>query len=130
MLEHVGADIGDHPLAEPVHAIKAGGAGKGEDEADTEERGEIFVDQVGLDPGEADIDHAPHRQRNGERGGGRDDERHEGRSDHALVTQNIGLERQQRAERGAALSFRFRRSRGGKRSVPVLTVWFDCHELG
>ena len=48
MLEDVGADIGDHALAEPVHEIEARGAGQREDEADAEQRGEIFVDEAGL----------------------------------------------------------------------------------
>ena len=62
-LEDVGADIGDDALAEPVHAIEAGGACQGEDEADAEQGCEIFVDEARLHPAEADIDHAPHGKR-------------------------------------------------------------------
>ena len=46
MLEHVAADVGDHPLAEPVDAVEARGAGQGEDQADADQRDEIFVDEA------------------------------------------------------------------------------------
>ena len=91
--EDIGADIGDDALAEPVHAIEAGGACQGEDEADAEQGCEIFVDQARLDPAEADIDHAPHGKRHGEGCRGRDDEGGERRRDHAPVAQDIGFER-------------------------------------
>ena len=104
MLEHVAADIGHHPLAEPVDAVEARGARQREDEADADERGEIFVDQAGLDAGEAEIDHAPDGKRHGERGGSRDEKGEQSGAEHALVAQEIGPEREQRAKRGALAS--------------------------
>ena len=47
--EHVGADVGDHALTDPIDAIEARGGGDGEDEADAEQRDEIFVDKAGLE---------------------------------------------------------------------------------
>ena len=51
---------------------------------------EIFVDQVGIDAGEAEIDHAPDGERHGERGRGRHDERDERGGEHPLMAQEIG----------------------------------------
>ena len=90
MLEHVAADIGDHPLAEPIHRVEPRRAGQRQHEADAGQRGEIFVDQIRLDPGEAEIDHAPDGERHGQRGRGRDQQRDQRRGEHPLVAQEIG----------------------------------------
>ena len=42
-------------------------------------------------PAEADIDHAPHGERQDEGRSGRDDERHERSPDHAPVAEEIWL---------------------------------------
>jgi hypothetical protein len=94
MLEHVGAEIGNHALAEPVHAIEAGCAGDGENEADAEQRREIFVDQIRLDPGKAEIDHAPHGKRHRECGGGRNNESHQSAGKHPFVAGEIRFKRE------------------------------------
>ncbi len=107
MPEHVAADIGDHALAEPVHEIEPGGARQSEDDADADQRAEIGVDQVGLDAGEAEIDHAPDRQRHGQRRRRRDDERHEGPDDHRFMAEQIRPESQQRTQRDALALFLF-----------------------
>ena len=96
MLEDVGADVRDDALAEPVHAVEARGTRKGEDEADAHQRGKIDIDQLGLDPAEAEIDHAPNGKRNGEGCGSGEEQGEEGRRQHALVAQQIGPEPQQR----------------------------------
>ena len=90
MLEHVAADVGDHALAEPIDRVEARGAGQREDQPDAGQRDEIFVDQVGIDAGEAEIDHAPDGKRHGERGRGRDHQRGERGREHAPVAQQIG----------------------------------------
>ena len=62
-----------------------------EDEADAEQGGEIFVDEARLHPAEADIDHAPHGERQDEGRRGRDDQRHERGPDHAPIAEEIWL---------------------------------------
>ena len=48
MLEDIGSNVGDHALADPVHAIEANGRGDGEDEADAKQRCEVLVHQFRL----------------------------------------------------------------------------------
>ena len=128
MLEHVAADVGHDALAEPVHAIEARGARDREDRAHAHERQEIFVHQVRIDPREAEIDHAAHGERHGERGGRGDQQRQKRRCEHALVPQEIRLEREQRAKRGARF---FARGGGGRRSqvLAIPTVRLRIYQL-
>jgi len=127
MLEHVAPNIGDHPLAEPVHAIETRGAGEREDQADADQGEKIFVDEVGVDTGEAEIDHAPHGEWHGERGACGDEKREQRRGEYPPMAQEIGPQRQKRAERGARLPLP--RALQGGRGLAVSTVRLLCHEL-
>ncbi len=129
MLEHVAADVGDHPLAEPVDAIEPRGAGEREHEADADQGDEIFVDETGIDAGEAEIDHASHGERHGERGGGRDEESEQRRAEHSPVTQEIRPERNQRAKRGALVCLGLSRALGRRMPPAFGAVSFWCCEL-
>ena len=129
MLEHVTPDVGDHPLAEPVDAVEARGAGEGEDQADADQGDEIFVDEARIDAGEAEIDHASHGKRHGERRGRRDDEREQCRAEHAPMTQEIWPEREQRANRGALAFPTLCRARNRIPPAAVGAVKFWCCEL-
>ncbi|HAH64368.1 MAG TPA: hypothetical protein DCL72_02570, partial [Rhizobiales bacterium] len=73
---------------------------------------------IGLDAGEAEIDHAPHGK--GDRKGGvrRDEKSKKGRAQHLLVAQEVRLEREERAKRDAPPLFSLRALRKG----PVVAV--------
>ena len=85
MLEHVAANVGHHPFAQPVHRVEARRTRQGEDDADADQRSEIFVDEIGLDAGEAEIDHAPDGKRHDKRGPCRDDQRNKRGGEHPPV---------------------------------------------
>ncbi len=105
MGEHVAANIRNHALAEPIHRVEARGACQREDQANAGQRGEIFVDQVGFDPREAEIDHAPDGKRDGKGGSGRNQQGSKGHGQHPLMAKEIRPERLERAKRGAFRRF-------------------------
>ncbi len=59
--------------------------------------------RLGIDAGEAEIDHAPDGERDGERRAGGDEKGEQRRPEHALVAQEIRPQREERAKRGALL---------------------------
>ena len=63
MTEHLGAQIGDDALAERGDEVVAHGAGDGEHRRHGDHHQEIAVDQLDAFRREAEIDHAPHRDR-------------------------------------------------------------------
>src|SRR6185369_16682185 len=128
VLEHVAANISDHALSEPIHAVETCRTCEREDQPNAGKRREIFVDEIGLDAGEAEIDHAPHRHGHGERRSSRDEQRGERRGEHGLVAEEIRLQRKQRLERGAPRLVTVRISRDGL-LLPVLWVGSCVYEL-
>ena len=133
MLEHVAADVGDHPLAEPVDRVEARGAGQCEDQADAGQRDEIFIDQVGIDAGEAEIDHAPDGKRHGERGRGRDHQRGEQRpraSPCGAADRAASPSSGRNETRLAAAVFRRRHRCRSRRSPPSVCGVTSCTNKG
>ena len=99
MGEEIGAKVGDHPFAERHHQIVTG-AGREREHCDDADHGqEIDADEAGVVVGEAEVDHAPHRDRHHERRGGSDHERGERETDPRAMDERIWRERLQRAER-------------------------------
>ena len=78
MGEEIGAQIGDHPLAERHHEIVARARRDREHGDDADHRQEIDADQADVGLGEAEVDHPPHGHRHDERRRRGDDERDEG----------------------------------------------------
>jgi hypothetical protein len=108
--EHQLAQIRDHPLAEHRHQIVAQRACGGEHGGDHDHGAEIAVDEIEALAGEAEIDHAPHRDRHRQRRQRGDDERDQRPDRMRAVTQH---ERQQPGERPQARSARRRVGRRG-----------------
>ncbi len=73
MGEEVRAKVRDHPLAERHDEVVARPGREREHGDDAEHGEEIDADEAGVGIGEAEIDHAPHRERYDQRGGGSDD---------------------------------------------------------
>jgi hypothetical protein len=75
MRKHVASQIGDDSLPERVDEVDAGRTGKGEHRHDCDHQTEITVDQADAVGGEAEIDHASHRNRHDKGGQRRNGER-------------------------------------------------------
>jgi hypothetical protein len=88
--EDLGAQVGDHPLAQPVDRIHAGRAGHGQRQAEGDQGGEIAVDDAAFRARETVVHHAAHRQRHGQRGRRRRHERHQGQEQHRGVAPDVG----------------------------------------
>ncbi len=99
--EHVGAQVGDDALAQPVDVVEARGAGERENEADDDQHREVLVDEDAVVRAKAEVDHAPHRHRYDEHREGRDDERDGRQHELQLVTGKVGPQRQQGPQLGA-----------------------------
>ncbi len=68
MREYVAAQIGNDALTERGDEVVTGCAGKGEHGRDADHDQKVAVDQAQAAFGEAEIDHAPDRERHDERG--------------------------------------------------------------
>ena len=101
MGEEVGAQVGDHPLAERHDQVVAGARGDREHRDDADHGEEIDADEAGVGVGEAEVDHPPDRDRHDQRRGRGDDERDQRRAIRAAMGERVGRERLQRAERDA-----------------------------
>ena len=67
MGEEIGAKVGDHPLAERHHQIVSR-AGRQREHGDDADHGQkISSDEAGVGVREAEVDHAPNRDRHDER---------------------------------------------------------------
>ena len=99
--EHVAAQVGDDALAEPVDVVEARRAGDGQHQADDDQHGEVAVDEGAVLGAEAEVDHAAHGHRNGQRRQRRDDERQTGENELQLVPRKVGPQRQQRPQLGS-----------------------------
>jgi hypothetical protein len=99
--EHVGAHVGDDALAEPVDVVEAGGAGQRQHQADYHQHREVAIDEHAVLRGEAQVDDAADGEWDGQHRHRRDQERAAGERQLARVAHQVGLERQQRAQRNA-----------------------------
>jgi hypothetical protein len=88
--EDLGAQVGDHPLAQPVHCVHASRARDGQREAEGDQGGEIAVDGAAFRARETVVHHAAHRQRHGQRGRRGSDERHHSQEQHRGVAPDVG----------------------------------------
>ena len=96
--EHVGAQIGDDALAQPVDGVHAARACHRQHQADADERDEVAVDEAAVMGREPDVDHAPDGQRHCQHGGGGSDQGDQGRQHHAQVAPQIRAQSQQRRQ--------------------------------
>ena len=108
MREHVAPEIGDDALADRHDEVVARRAGRGEHRDDRDHDAEIAVDQRDAFGAEAEIDHAPDRDRHHQRGDRGDRQRDEGEHRAAAIARDVGRQRQQRAQLGARLGRRLR----------------------
>ena len=103
MREHVAAQIGDDALAERGDEEVARRAGEREQRRDADHDQKVAVDQRDAARGEAEIDHAPHRDRHDQRGQRRHDQRAERGKRAPAVAFDVGQERSERPQIGLAL---------------------------
>ena len=101
MLEQVGPQVGDDPLAERHDQVIPAGRRKGQHGHHRRHGAEIGVDQPGLVGREAEIDHATHGFGHRQRRGRGQRERRDGGGDAALVAPNVGKQRHESPHRGA-----------------------------
>ena len=73
MGEEIGAQVGDHPLAERHHQVVARAGGQREHRDDADHGEKISADEAGVGVREAEVDHPPDRDRHDERRAGSDD---------------------------------------------------------
>ncbi len=119
--EHVAAQVGDDPLAQPVDVVEARRAGDGQHQADDDQHGEVAVDEGAVVRAEAEVDHPAHGHRDDQRRHRRDDERHS-RPERAAACDGRG-----RATAPAAAAARVAAPRPGRspyvRGWPRLLGW-------
>ena len=118
MAEHLRAQVGHHPLAQPVDGIHACRARHRQHQADDDQHGEILVDEDAVGAREAVVDHAPHGDRHRQHGGGRDDERDQRRQHHAGMAQDVGPQRHQRPQLAPVRGARFAIGVGNGQASP------------
>ncbi len=100
--EHVGAQIGDDPLPQPVDGIHAPRARQRQHQADADERHEVAVDEDAVVGGEPHVDHAPHGHRHRQHGSRGDHEGDGGREHHAQMASKVRPQGEQRGQLRAA----------------------------
>ena len=121
MAEHLGAQVGDDALAERGDEVVAHGAGDGEHRRHRDHHREIAVDQLDAFRREAEVDHAPHRDRHDQRRERRDHQRDEGGNDAAAIAQHIGQELLERLDLDAAAARRVGRGLRARRQLQAAT---------
>ncbi len=92
MGEHVAAQIGDDALTKRGDEVVAGGAREREHRRNADHDQEIVVDEMEAMSGKAEVDHAPHRNRNDQRRQCRQDQRHKRRQRPPAVALNVRQE--------------------------------------
>ena len=107
MAEDRAAQVGDDAVAQRDDEVEAQRACQGQHAHHQDENTEIDVDQhVARDaatfPAKAAIDDAPHRERQGKRRHGRNDERQERRDNAPAISQREGQQGPERGKVGAA----------------------------
>jgi hypothetical protein len=99
------ADVGDDALAEPRDEIEAQRRERAEHDGGAQERDEVAVDRRRVADHEAFVDQEPQRDRQRELRPGRDEQRADGRREHAPMGCQVRRERAQRLERRAFRPF-------------------------
>ena len=120
MAEHLAAQVGHDPLAERGDQIEPRGAGEREHRHHADHHREIAVDQIGAFAGEAEIDHAPDRDRHRQRSQRRQHQRAYGRDRPPAIAPEVGPQQHERPQLGLAGGWRrgSRRRRG--RRLPAV----------
>ena len=108
MREHVAPDIGDDALADRHHEVVARRACRSQHRDNGDHDAEIAVDQGDAFGAEAEIDHAPDRDRHDQRGDRGNRQRDEGKHRASAVAGDIGRQCQERPQLGAGLGRRLR----------------------
>ena len=98
MPEHVRAQVGDHPFAQPVDGIHAPRARHRQHQADADQRDEVAVDEDPVVGCETDVDHAADGDRHRQHGTRRRHERDQGHEHHAEMTRQVRPQGHQRRE--------------------------------
>ena len=98
MPEHVGAQIGNDALAQPVDGVHAPRARHRQHQADADQRDEVAVDEAAVMGREPHVDHAPDGQRHRQHGGGGEHQGDQGRQHHAQMAPQIRAQGQQRGQ--------------------------------
>ena len=101
MREHIGAQIGDHALANGDDKEVARGRGQSEHADDADHGPEIPVDGARALRREAMVDHAFHGERHGQRGSGSNTQRGDSGQDTARIAPRVRHEGQQSPQRSA-----------------------------
>ena len=114
MGEHVAAQIGDDTLAERGDQEVARRARQRQQRRDGDHHQKVAVDQLDAARGEAEVDHAPHRDRHDQRGQRRHDQRAERGERPAAVAVDVGQKRGERPQIGLALFGRLGHSRSDR----------------
>ena len=94
--EDVAAQVGDHALAERGDEVVAERAREREHRGNADHDQKVAVDERQATRGEAEVDHAPHRDRHGQRRQGREDQSAERRQRPTTVAPDVGEERRER----------------------------------
>ncbi len=124
MPEHLGAHIGDDAFPQPVDEVEPGGAGDRQHEADHDQHRKVAADQHVILDQEAEVDHAPHGDRNRKHGERGNDQRQNRKRQHAGIGEDMRPQHQEGTQRTNP------RCPGPGRSLPLVRVALHLRVTG